>query len=74
MGDNSDSEPKHCEKSTLKTADLTRILSSIQKLRDEIYELDGDCNRSANVKRSITAAVRSYAIILQERRNNNQSK
>ncbi|KAJ8954593.1 hypothetical protein NQ318_003124 [Aromia moschata] len=57
---------------TLKTADLTRILSSIERLTDELCEIDGDFNRSANVKRSVTAAVRPYAMILQERKQ--QSK
>nr|XP_022902916.1 tigger transposable element-derived protein 1-like [Onthophagus taurus] len=60
------------DRKILKTDDLTRILSSIERLTAELCEIDGDYNRSANVKRSVTAAVRRYAMILQERKQ--QSK
>ncbi|KAK9719329.1 hypothetical protein QE152_g22750 [Popillia japonica] len=54
------------DETSLNKADSTFTLSSIETLIDELSEIDGDFNRSANVKRSITAAVRPYAIILQE--------
>ena len=61
-------DEKENDEKTLKTADLIRILSSIERLTDELCEIDGDFNRSANVKRSATAAVRPYAMIVQERK------
>lgn len=58
------------EEKTLKTADLTRIISTIEKLTDELIEIDGYINRSVNVKRSIATAMRPYTNIIQERKKN----
>jgi hypothetical protein len=44
----------------MKTSDLQRILSEIDKLTDELCEIDHDLERSATVKRSVMASMRPY--------------
>jgi hypothetical protein len=52
----------------MKTSDLQRILSDIDKLTDELCEIDHDWERSATAKRSVMASVRPYHEILIERK------
>jgi hypothetical protein len=52
----------------MKTSDLQSILSIIDKLTDELCEIDHDWERSATAKRSVMASVRPYHEILVERR------
>jgi hypothetical protein len=52
----------------MKTSDLQRILSDIDKLTDELCEIDHDWERSATAKRSVMASVRPYRDILIERK------
>lgn len=49
-------------------ANLKCILSAMESLTNELYELDNDWERSANIKRSITASIRPYSKILNERK------
>jgi hypothetical protein len=52
----------------MKTSDLQRILSDIDKLNDELCEIDHDWERSATAKRSVMASMRPYHEILIERK------
>jgi hypothetical protein len=52
----------------MKTSDFQRILSDIDKLTDELCEIDHDWERSATAQRSVMASVRSYHEILIERK------
>jgi hypothetical protein len=52
----------------MKTSDLKRILSDIDKLTDGLCEIDHDWKWSATAKRSVMASMRPYHKILIERR------
>jgi hypothetical protein len=52
----------------MKTSDLQRIVSDIDKLTDELCEIDYDWERSATAKRSVMASMRPYHEILIEKK------
>jgi hypothetical protein len=52
----------------MKTIDLQRTLSDIDKFTDELYEIDHDWERSVTAKRSFMASMRPYHKILIERK------
>jgi hypothetical protein len=52
----------------MKTSDVQRILSDIDKLTDELCEIDHNWDRSATAKRSVMASMRRYHEILIERK------
>jgi hypothetical protein len=52
----------------MKTSDLQRILSDIDKPTDELCEIDHDWERSATAKRSVMSSMRPYYEILIERK------
>jgi hypothetical protein len=51
----------------MKTSDLQRILSDIDKLTDELCEIDHNWEQSAIAKRGVMASTRPYHEILIER-------
>jgi len=62
---------KESEEETLrvmKTADLQRIISSMESLTDELCDLDYDWERSTKVKRAIISSIGPYSEILNERK------
>jgi hypothetical protein len=57
----------------MKASDFQRIISDIDKLTDELCEIDHDWERSATVKRSVMASMKPYHEILIEREKSRQS-
>jgi uncharacterized protein YhaN len=52
----------------MKTSNLQHILSDIDKLTDELCEIDHNWERSATAKRSVMTSMRPYHEILIERK------